>query len=120
MLVSNSGLAFNVHYCGDEIASISLKMAKKSLDLETNCCGIVEEESNCCNDKLFQIQETSDKFQENITKIEFNAIVVETQNKFVEFFKKSNFKASKASIFYPFLDNLPPIFKRNCQFIFYA
>jgi hypothetical protein len=120
MLVSNSGLAFNVHFCGDEIASISLKMAEKPLNLETNCCGIAEEESNCCNDKSFQIQETSDKFQENITKIEFNAIVVETQNKFEEFFEKPNFKDSKASIFYPFLDNLPPIYKRNCQLIFYA
>lgn len=120
MLVSNSGLTFNVHYCGNEIASISLKINEQSLDLETNCCGIAEEESNCCNDKLFQIQETSDKFQENITKIEFNAIVIETQNKFVDIFEKPNFKVSKASIFYPFLDNLPPIYKRNCQLIFYA
>lgn len=120
MLVSNLGLTFNVHYCGNEIASISLKINEQSLDLETNCCGIAEEESNCCNDKFFQIQETSDKFQENITKIEFNTIVIETQNKFVDFFEKPNFKVSKASIFYPFLDNLPPIYKRNCQLIFYA
>lgn len=120
MLISNSGLDLNVHYCGDEVASISLKMPEKPLNVETNCCGIADEGSNCCNDKSFQIQETSDKFQENITNIEFNAIVVVSQNMFVDFFEKPNYKVSKALNFYPFLDNLPPIYKRNCQLIFYA
>lgn len=120
LLVFNSGLAFNVHYCGGEIASFSLKIVEKPLNLETNSCRILEKETSCCNDKFFQIHETSDKFQENISQVEFVAIVFKTQNKFNYFSKVLNFKVSKAAVFYPFLDNLPPIFKRNCQLIFYA
>lgn len=120
LLVSNSGLAFNVHYCGDEIASFSLKILEIPSNLETNSCRILQKETSCCNDKFFQIHETSDKFQENISQVKFDAIVFETQNKHNDFFKVLNFKVSKTSVFYPFLDNLPPIFKRNCQLIFYA
>ncbi len=120
MLVSNSGLAFNVHYCGNEIASVSIKTNKKPIVFEENCCGIIEEQSNCCNDKLFQIQESSDKFQENISQFEFNSFIVENQTILICFNKNQNYKYQKTDIFYSFLDNLPPIFKRNCQLIFYA
>ena len=53
LLVSNVGFAFNVHYCGDEIASVSLKSVFSSNNTEENCCGIVEEQSHCCKDKVF-------------------------------------------------------------------
>ena len=120
MLVSNSGLAFNVHYCGDEIASVSIKTNKKSIVFEENCCGITEEQSNCCNDKLFKIQETSDKFQENKSQIEFNSFIVENQTILISSNKNQNYKYQKTDIFYTFLDNFPAIYKRNCQLIYYA
>ena len=120
LLVSNSGLAFNVHYCGNEIASVSIKTNKKPIVFEENCCEIIEEQSNCCNDKLFQIQESSDKFQENISQFEFNSFIVENQTILLGFNKNQNYKYQKIDIFYSCLDNLPPIYKRNCQLIFYA
>ncbi len=120
MLVSNSGLAFNVHYCGNEIASVSIKTNKKPIVLEENCCGIIEEQSNCCNNKLFQIQETSDKFQENISQFEFNSFIVENQTILISFNKNQNYKYQKTDIFYTFFDNFPPIYKQNCQLIYYA
>ena len=36
ILVSNVGLAFNVHYCGGEIASVSLLPGKKTTAAQTS------------------------------------------------------------------------------------
>ncbi len=120
MLVSNSGLAFNVHYCGEKIASISLKLNQKSVDLEKGCCGIVEKKSSCCDDKIVQLQENSDKFQKEISQIEFSKIYFIESNKLINYKTLNNFKTDKTKFSYSFNDHLPPIFKLNCQLVFYA
>ena len=56
LLVSNLGLAFNVHYCEDKIASISLNRAPVSQENVDECCGIVEKSPNCCNDKIIKAE----------------------------------------------------------------
>ena len=61
LLVSNLGLAINVHYCADEIASITINVAPDSGKLVDECCGIVEEEPGCCNDKILKAEIKSDQ-----------------------------------------------------------
>lgn len=51
LLVSNLGLAFNVHYCGDTIASVTISTATNSV---SNCCGAMEKESKCCKNKIIK------------------------------------------------------------------
>ena len=51
LLVSNVGMAFNVHYCDDEIASVSLNTATNSQEIEKDCCGKVERASKCCKNE---------------------------------------------------------------------
>ena len=61
LLVSNLGLAINVHYCADEIASITINVAPDSGKVVDECCGIVEEEPGCCNDKIIKAEIKSDQ-----------------------------------------------------------
>jgi hypothetical protein len=56
LLVSNLGLAINVHYCADEIESITINVAPDSGKVVDECCGIVEEEPGCCNDKIIKAE----------------------------------------------------------------
>jgi hypothetical protein len=61
LFVSNIGLAMNVHYCGDEIASISINSLSNSSDSEEDCCGVVEKTSHCCKDKVVHFEKKTDQ-----------------------------------------------------------
>lgn len=60
LLVSHLGLAFNVHYCSDKIASISLNLAPKLSAKIDECCGVTESNSLCCHDKIISSKDKSD------------------------------------------------------------
>ncbi len=61
LLVSNLGLAFNVHYCGTKIESISINDAPATIKVIDECCGIVETNAKCCNDKIIKAEIKSDQ-----------------------------------------------------------
>lgn len=119
LLVSNSGLAFNVHYCGDEIASISLRTPVSSQNTEKDCCGIIEKKSRCCKDKVFHFQKKSDNLI--LKAFAFNsdfAVLIDEWNPIV-FSAKPNFKSRLVNSY--FCDaHAPPLFKLYHQYIFYA
>jgi hypothetical protein len=119
LLVSNTGVAFNVHYCADTIASISLFENASANEIEENCCGVVEEQSNCCHNKIIKSESKSD--QVLLDSFDFDMsffILVAAQKSFQKIFQ-NNFKETKINN-YCFNANAPPIFERNCQRIFYA
>jgi hypothetical protein len=119
ILVSNVGLAFNVHYCGGSIASVSLKMPNSNNDFEKDCCGKAIKKSSCCKDKVIKFEK---KLENTIVKAfdfqtNFDFLVWEYHP--IVFTKKVIFKHCKLTL-YTCNANAPPIFKRNCQLIFYA
>ena len=62
LLVSNVGLAFNVHYCGGEISSVSLNSTLPSVQSEKGCCEkkVASKKDSCCKDKKVVIQKKGD------------------------------------------------------------
>jgi hypothetical protein len=119
LLVSNIGFAFNVHYCGNKIESVSLKSVFLENNAEKNCCGVVEKKSSCCKDKVFHFQKKSDGFDSKSFSFQSEMhFFVENQNSIFTSFC-SNFKQNKITSY--FCDaNAPPFFKLYSQFIFYA
>lgn len=118
LLVSNVGLAFNVHYCGGEIASITLKTVVEQTS-EENCCGVIENSTSCCNDKIIHLEKKSDNaivkgfsFQPDIP-----FLIQEDQP--IVFSAIKNFK-NTAPESYHCNANAPPLFKLYSQYIFYA
>jgi hypothetical protein len=119
LLVSNIGFAFNVHYCGDEISSISFKTRLTTSEIEKNCCGEIEKKSNCCDTKVLHFQKKSETslshlfFQTSF----FHSINYDWKPNIIITF--SNFKKNSVKTY--FCDaNAPPYFKLYSQYIFYA
>ena len=66
VLVSNSGLAFNVHFCEDKIASITTVFSKEEVcvtpEKEDTCCAKLEKtHKKCCSDKEVNLKNKTEK-----------------------------------------------------------
>jgi hypothetical protein len=119
LLVSNVGFAFNVHYCGDEIASVSLKSSFLSKNTEENCCGIVEEKSHCCKNKVLHFQKKSETSTFNVFTFNSDILFLNQDWKPFQITSTPNFKRNSVTSY--FCDaNAPPFFKLYSQYIFYA
>jgi hypothetical protein len=117
LLVSNIGFAFDVHYCGGKIASVSLNTAEKAV--EKKCCGSVEKKNSCCKDKVVHFEKKSDDatFKIFFFQIAFPAIIQEFNS--ITFIAIPNFKNNQIISYYSDA-NAPPLFKLYNQYIFYS
>jgi hypothetical protein len=116
LLVSSIGFAFDVHYCGGKIASVTLST---SVSPEKKCCGDKEKKSSCCKDKVVKFEKKSDDatFKVFFFQIAFPAVIQEFWP--VTFLSIQNFK-SKEIISYYSDANAPPLYQLYHQYIFYA
>jgi hypothetical protein len=119
LLVSNTGMAFSIHYCGNELSSVSVgtSFVQKT---EKSCCGeVVEKKPHCCKDKVVRIQKKAD--YSIVKSFSFNldvSFLIQQRNSiFVA--GNSNFKSNEVISYYCDA-NAPPFFKLYHQYIFYA
>jgi len=120
LLVSNVGFAFNVHYCGGEIASITIKTTFSSEKPVKNCCAVVEEKSDCCKNKTLHFQQKSyDVVVDLITYTADLVYLTAEESPIVGFSTASTFKSNSITS-YSCDANAPPFFKLYHQLIFYA
>lgn len=117
LLVSNLGLAFNVHYCADEIASITVNEAPAKVKDE--CCGMVEKDSKCCNNKIIKAEIKSEQLIVNALSFDANFIAVTDSWKPQIF--TSNYKCKQRDNATYFCDaHAPPLYLLYSQYTFYA
>ncbi len=119
LLVSNTGMSFNVHFCADVVASITINSDLNVQEIEDDCCGITEEQSQCCDDKVIVVEKKSDQIVIKSSSFETSIFLLVTNNDVLEIVSKVNFKRLTTSN-YICNANSPPIFERNCQLVFYA
>ncbi|WP_313808386.1 HYC_CC_PP family protein [Flavobacterium sp.] len=127
LLVSNIGLAFNVHYCGGELAGISLDYktyepcVSQKVEEEKSCCATSNEHSSCCsNDKIDLKKSISDEVIVKTFQVDLAAFtVVPTWNPTVFEAVETVAVKSDAPSFYC-ESNAPPLYKLYCQYIYYA
>ena len=119
LLVSNLGLAINVHYCADEIASITINVVPDSGKGVDQCCGIVEEEPGCCNDKIIKAEIKSDQII--VKSLSFDPALQSAiyDWKPEVFISKNHFKQKNNSTYYCDA-NAPPLYLLYSQYAFYA
>lgn len=120
VLVSNTGLAINVHYCGDDVAAVSVDNFKKVDD--SGCCGNeAPVDDSCCKDKKVEIKKTS---TENVLIKSFQLdlepfIISEDYN-----FTFNNFAFNQIVVrnvlAYHCDSHAPPLYKLYSQLVFYA
>jgi hypothetical protein len=119
LLVSNLGLAFNVHYCENEIASISLSTVSSTQNAEDDCCGVVEKQSKCCNDKIIKAEIKADQIIVKSLSFDVEYLAANNDWKPLLFVSKNNFKKSD-SITYYCNANAPPLYLMYSQYTFYS
>ena len=119
LLVSNLGLAINVHYCADEIASITINVAPDSGKVVDECCGIIEEEPGCCNDKIIKAEIKSDQIIVESLSFDtaLHSVVYDWKRKV--FISKNYFKQKDNSNYYCDA-NATPLYLLYGQYTFYA
>jgi hypothetical protein len=118
-LVSNLGLAFNVHYCGDKIDSVTINATPTSQQLVDDCCGIVEKDSKCCNDKIIKAKIKSDQINVKSLTFDINFLATISYWKPTVFNSKINIKQRENSTYYCDA-NAPPLYLLYSQYTFYC
>lgn len=118
LLVSNLGFALSVHYCDDEIASISINTISNFQEIEKDCCGKVERESKCCKNKIIKSNDKSDQITVKIVSIDTNYNHKYNDWDFLVFNKKFNFKQREITTYYCD-SNSPPLYLLYSHYNFY-
>lgn len=120
ILGSNVGLAFNVHYCGNNIASVSLGSTVPSMQQkEKDCClkKAIKKES-CCKDKKIVIKEkATDKIVKSFS-FQFDYVFLVPEYQFPVFNAVPSFK-NNALLSYYCDANAPPLYKLYSQYLLY-
>lgn len=117
LLVSNLGLAFNVHYCEDKIESITLSTAPASQKVVDECCGVVEKESSCCNDKIIKAEIKSEQIIVQSLLLDFIAVPDSWKP---QFFAQNNYFQQRDTTSYYCDAHAPPLYLLYSQYTFYA
>ncbi|MDI9257846.1 HYC_CC_PP family protein [Flavobacterium sedimenticola] len=132
VLVSNSGLAFNVHYCEGEIASISSVFTQeeicdtdaesqaRTITVEDTCCAKIEITHNkCCSDKKVDLKSKTEKIVIKTISFDFEpAFFAEYHNPF--FVAANTVSTTKEPVAFYCDSNAPPLYQLYCQYTFYA
>jgi hypothetical protein len=126
LLISNAGLAFNVHFCEGEIASVSTiynieevcEMPVATPD-KVCCTEAAKDHKSCCKDKTVDLQDKSDnKIVKtfSIAAMAFFVVPETTSFRFAGLPATVEYFAST----YKFEEHSPPLFQLYSQYIFYA
>ena len=118
-LVSNIGLAINVHYCGNTIVSVALDKASGSTEAEKVCCGIIEKKFKCCNDKIIKVEVKSDQIPAKSVIFDTEFISVYNDWKPMVFNFNLNFKQPHNTT-YCCDTNKKPLYLLYSQYTFYS
>ncbi len=127
LLVSNTGFALDVHYCGGKVASVKPAFWKTSETLnkeERGCCPpkivtIANKKDSCCKNKVVHFQKKSGKITLNSISFQPDFVFLFEDWRPIVFTAFSNFETS-CTITYYCDANAPPLFKLYHQYIFYA
>lgn len=125
ILVSNVGLAFNVHYCGGEIAAITSVYGVtnaadvESVSLKKSCCSKNETSAQkCCDNKVIKVKEKSDSF---IKTFSFQIQVPFVFNLWKPIVFKPVSENNGAQVIDYYCDaHAPPLYQLYSQRLFYA
>lgn len=126
LLVSNSGLAFTVHFCEGKLASISSVFNKDKVCKMTNktvekaCCAKpVQSHKKCCSDKKISLKSKTEKITIKTIAFNLDSIFVVNPIKTAAFVAVPNIISLQINDFCCDA-NAPPLYLLYSQFTFYA
>lgn len=119
ILFSNLGLAFNVHYCHDEIASVSIDYSIQNDDNSNCCCVKKNVQKKCCSDTTIKTDNKSDNFVVKQVDFDLQQFIITQQ--FENNFQTQIVSIQRQNLIENYSEaNSPPLYKLYCQFVLYA
>lgn len=126
-LVSNFGLAFNVHYCGKKIASISsafstVQSSKETDNLIKDCCCKADDKAldSCCKNKVVDLKKDTKEVIIKTFSFQVDAPFALVNSNELNVAQAEKIVLSSNVAEYYCSPNAPPLFKLYQQYIFYA
>ena len=123
ILSINSSASLVMHFCHDQIASVSLSLSdvKLSSDTEDTCCKADDkkEEKSCCSDKQIKVEQKIDYSLLKDFQFTFLAVVFNSEIQKFTFTNSTFFNHTKVLDYYCD-SNAPPFYQLYSQRIFYA
>ena len=127
LLISNFGLAINVHYCGDKIASFSsaLALIEKQNSSDTSntvCCCVndTKENNSCCKNKVVDLKKDSKDVIIKTFSFQIDAPFTVLKSYELFLHKAIHISLNSNGTEYYCIPNAPPLFKLYQKYIFYA
>lgn len=126
-MISNIGLAFNVHYCEGSIASISFDyktlepcISEKNVS-KTSCCAQENKHEDCCkNSKVDLKKSTSDNIIVKNIQLDLSNFTLSEIWKPANFISSNEIIIANESVSFYCDSHAPPFYKLYSQLIFYA
>lgn len=125
ILVSNTGLSFNVHYCKGKVSSVSLAYkadmpcGKAKETKKKSCCASKVKGKSCCKNNIVKLQDQNDNVLVKSLQLNLGEFVAINQWKPLVYLLKPEILQPHKLAFYCGL-HPPPLFKLYCSYIFYA
>jgi hypothetical protein len=124
ILLVNSSASLVLHYCHDQIASISLVYQENKVTdtiEDDSCCAADDksDEKSCCSDEEIKVDK---KIEYSILKgFQFKVLAVTFENKMPSFINEVDVLSINKKVLDYYCDsNSPPFYKLYSQLIFYA
>lgn len=126
LLVSNMGLAFNVHYCGGKIASVSTVFRTEKpcempvVIVEKKCCAAqVTFKDDCCKNKKVDLHDSHDDTIIKISPVTVDLLSLPSAV-YVPIFSRQI--AVQRTVYCDYFSEAhsPPFYQLYSQYIFYA
>ncbi len=124
ILLVNSSASLVLHYCHDQIASISLVYQESKVATsakEDSCCAADDktDDKSCCSNEEIKVDK---KIDYSILKgFQFNVLAVTFENEMPAFFNEVDVLSTNKKILDYYCDsNAPPFYKLYSQLIYYA
>ena len=121
VLLANLGLSFAVHYCKDEIASVSFQYQEDEPCVEDgeSCCAKEDSHDSCCSNKLIKVEKKTDDILVKTLQLDLEqaVFVADWKPNFVTF-ESENIVSNEVAYYCD--SHAPPLYKLYCQLVFYA
>jgi hypothetical protein len=121
ILLANLGLSFAVHYCKDEIASVSFQFQEDEPCVEEakSCCAKEVSHDSCCSNKLIKVEKQTDDILVKTFQLDLEPTVfIADWKPNLVAFESENFVSNEVSFYCD--SHAPPLYKLYCQLVFYA
>lgn len=125
LLVSNSGLAINVHFCEGKIAAVSSVFSKEEIcdspiKEEKTCCTKPDpQHKKCCSDKEVNLKNKTEKMVIKTISFDLDSVYFPNQWKPIVFNSTLTTSYSNDVVYYCDA-NAPPLYQLYCQFTLFG